>query len=173
MCVAINWGSIKQCVEPESTSALKIMRVDVKEVVMERKRASGSKGAEMLRRTSITAQSGSTQPMVSVQSPKGCSLFFESSAGVVLGLSDFVLAAQPFALAVDEEDFRHSLAVCPTPPQKRQRLLAKRRAHSTAMSLPSFPSLLPKSNVFFLELWVDKLELFGVEDFFCCLFWLF
>jgi hypothetical protein len=46
------------------------MRVDIKEVVTERKRASGSKGAEALRQTSVTARSGSTQPMVRVESKR-------------------------------------------------------------------------------------------------------
>ena len=48
LCVAIKRGSTKQCIEPESTNALKI-KVEIKMVVTERKKASGSKGAEALR----------------------------------------------------------------------------------------------------------------------------
>ena len=44
-----NLESTKQCVEPESTSALKITESDKREVITERNRASGSKGAEALR----------------------------------------------------------------------------------------------------------------------------
>jgi hypothetical protein len=50
--------------------------------------------------------------------------FFESSAKVPSDLSDFPFAAQPLAFVAEEEDFGQSLAECPTPPQKRQRLLA-------------------------------------------------
>ena len=47
--VDINQGSTKQCVEPESTNALKIIKADKREVVTERNKASGSKGADALR----------------------------------------------------------------------------------------------------------------------------
>jgi hypothetical protein len=71
----INQGSTKQCVEMESTSPLKIMKADNKEVVMERNKASGSQGAEALRQTSVTAQSGSMQPMVHAESERLLSIF--------------------------------------------------------------------------------------------------
>ena len=76
LCVAIKRGSTKQCVEPESTNALKI-KAEIKMVVTERNKVSGSKGAEALRWTSITAQSGSTQPMVHAES-KGLLTIFLS-----------------------------------------------------------------------------------------------
>ena len=38
-------------------------------------------------------------------------------------LSDLVCAARALAFITEEEDLGHSLAVCPTPPQNRQRLL--------------------------------------------------
>ena len=47
--VDINRGSTKQCVEPESTSALKVTELDKREVVTGRNKASGSKGVEALR----------------------------------------------------------------------------------------------------------------------------
>jgi hypothetical protein len=67
-------------------------------------------------------------------------------------LLDFAFAAWPLAFAAEEEDLGHSLAVCPTPPQKRQRLLVKQQAHSALVNLPSFPILSPKSDVFLSEL---------------------
>ena len=48
LCVTIKQGSTKQCVEPESTSALKI-KAEIKTVVTERNKVSGLKGAEALR----------------------------------------------------------------------------------------------------------------------------
>ena len=82
---------------------------------------------------------------------KAADYFFESSAGGVSDLSDFPFAARPLAFEAEEEDFGHSLAVCPTPPQKRQRLFAKWRARSATVSLPSFPILSSKSDFFFSE----------------------
>ena len=73
LCVAIKRGSTKQCVEPESTSALKI-KAEIKTVVTERNKASGLKGAEALRRTSV-ARSGSTQPMVRAESKRLLTIF--------------------------------------------------------------------------------------------------
>ena len=70
-----NLESTKQCVEPESTSALKIMESDKREVITERNRASGSKGVEALRRTSIIAWSGSTQPSARVEFGRLLSIF--------------------------------------------------------------------------------------------------
>src|ERR1700720_518385 len=67
--------SIKQCVEPESTKALKIMVFGKSEVATDKNRALGSKGAEALRRTSSIARSRSSQPEVR-RGPKGCCLFF-------------------------------------------------------------------------------------------------
>ena len=82
---------------------------------------------------------------------KAADYFFKSSAGGVSDLLDFPFAACPLALEAEEEDFRHSLAVCPTPLQKRQRLFGKRRAHSATVSLPSFLILSSKSDFFFSE----------------------
>ena len=65
----------KQCVEPKSTSALKIMELDKREVITERNRASGSKGAEALRRTSVTARLGSTQPSACAEFGRLLSIF--------------------------------------------------------------------------------------------------
>ena len=48
LCVAIKRGSTKQCVELESTSALKI-KAEIKIVVTERNKVSVLKGAEALR----------------------------------------------------------------------------------------------------------------------------
>ena len=55
---------MKQCVEPESTKALKIMVFGKSEVVTGKNRALGSKGAEALRRTSSIAWSIFSQPEV-------------------------------------------------------------------------------------------------------------
>ena len=66
-------GSTKQCVEPESTNALKI-KVEIKTVVTERNKASVLKGAEALRRTSV-ARLGSTQPMVRAESERLLTIF--------------------------------------------------------------------------------------------------
>ena len=46
---SIKWEFRKQCVEPESTNTLKITVFGKSEVVTDRKRALGSKGAEALR----------------------------------------------------------------------------------------------------------------------------
>src|ERR1700734_37206 len=75
LCLDINRGSIKQCVEPESTRALKITKSDRREVITERNKASGLKGAEALRRTSLIARSGSTQPSVRAESKRLLSIF--------------------------------------------------------------------------------------------------
>ena len=48
---------------------------------------------------------------------KAALYFFESSAEVpldLLDLSDVPFTTQPLAFAAEEEDFGHSLAVCPT-----------------------------------------------------------
>jgi len=105
---------MKQCVEPESTKALKIIIFGKSEVVTDKNRALGSKGAEALRRTSSIAWSISSQPEVRAGS---AAYFFASSAGLP---SDCVTcAALPLAFAALEQSF----AVCPTPPQKRHKLL--------------------------------------------------
>ena len=56
--------SIKQCVEPESTKALKIMVFGKSEVVTDKNRALGATGAEVLRRTSSIARSLLSEPEV-------------------------------------------------------------------------------------------------------------
>jgi len=87
---------------------------------------------------------------------------------VLLDSLDFSFAVQLLAFAVEEEGFGHSLAMCPMPPQKRQRLLAKRWIRSAGVSFPSLPSLLPKFDVFLLELREDKLVFCGAD---CFLSW--
>ena len=73
LCVAIKRGSTKQCVEPESTSALKI-KAEIKTVVTERNKVSVLKGAEALSRTSV-ARLGSMQPMVCVEFERLLTIF--------------------------------------------------------------------------------------------------
>ena len=77
--------------------------------------------------------------------------FFESSAEVPSDLSDLTFAAWPLAFVAEEEDFGHSLVVCPNPLQKRQRLLVNLQVRSAAVSLPSFPSLSLKSDILLSE----------------------
>ena len=83
---------------------------------------------------------------------------------------DLPLAARAFTFAEAEEDFGQSLAVCPTPPQKRHRLLAKRRVRSGRVSFPSLPNLSPKSDCFRSELFDDEAESHGVNGFLPFLF---
>ena len=100
---------------------------------------------------------------------KAAFYFFESSAEApsdLLDLLDVPFTMQPLAFAAEEVDFGHSLAVCPTPPQKRQRLFANRWAHSSAVSLPSLPSLLPRSDVLLLEFCVEEPDSCGTNGFF-------
>jgi len=94
--------------------------------------------------------------------------FVKSSAGALSDSSDVSFAAQLLAFAAEEEGFGHSLAMCPTPPQKRQRLLAKRRIRSAGVSFPSLPSLLPMSDVLLSELRADKPVLRGADCFVSC-----
>ena len=139
----------------------------------ERKRASDLKGAEALRWTSLIAQLGSMQPKVCAEIKRLLSIFFASSAGV---LSDLVLGwaftALPLAFVAEEEVRGHSLTVCPTPPQNKHKLFVKRRAHSVMVSLPSFPILSFRSDVFLSEFWEDDPGSCGTNGFFWCLFWL-
>ena len=59
-----------------------------------------------------------------VWSPEGCLSFSDAGGAVgVAGVS--TLAAQPFALAVEELALLQSEALWPTPPQYMQRLLVK------------------------------------------------
>ena len=78
----------------------------------------------------------------------GAALYFFKSSGAADDPS-LALAAQAFALEVEEVFFRHSLALCPVPPQNMQRLLANQRAHSLEVSSPSFPSLLEQLGFLF------------------------
>ena len=71
-------------------------------------------------------------------------------------LSDLVCAARALAFVAEEEDLGHSLAVCPTPPQNRQRLLLNQHVRSACMSFPSLPSLSERLGFFFSEL-LDEL----------------
>ena len=84
---------------------------------------------------------------------------------MLLDSSDFSFTAQLLAFAAEEEGFGHSLAMCPTPPQKRQRLLAKRRIYSAGVSFLSLPSLLPKSDVLLSDFHEDKLVSCGADCF--------
>ena len=96
-----------------------------------------------------------------------------SSAGVLLYLVlGWVFTALPLAFAEEEEVCGHSLTVCPTPPQKRRKLFANWHARSAAVSLPSFPILLFRNNVFLSVFWDDDLESCGTNSCFWCLFWL-
>ena len=67
------------------------------------------------------------------------SYFFESE--------DSAMGASSVALVVALQAFEsllhlgQSQAICPVPPQNRQSLLSIRRWRSSAVSLPSFPSL--------------------------------
>ena len=88
----------------------------------------------------------------------GAALYFFESSGVVDDAS-LALAARAFALEAEEVFFGHSLALCPVPPQNMQRLLANRRAHSSEVSLPSFPSLLERSGFLFCPEEPDELGL--------------
>ena len=78
----------------------------------------------------------------------GAALYFFELSRVVDDAS-LALAARAFALEAEEVFFGHSLALCPVPPQNMQRLLANRRARSSEVSLPSFPSLLERSGFLF------------------------
>jgi len=71
-------------------------------------------------------------------------------------LSLDVLAA--LALAVEDMALEHSLAMCPVLPQKRQRHWLKRCLCSSLVSLPSFPSLVERSEDPF-----RMLEVLGLE----------
>ena len=66
---------MKQCVEPESTKALKIMVLGRSEVVTGKNRALGSKGAEALRRTSSIARPILSQPEVRAGSKRLLPIF--------------------------------------------------------------------------------------------------
>ena len=71
--------------------------------------------------------------------------FFESSDLLL----DFSAAAErALAFEAEEEDFGQSFAVCPAPPQNRHRLRVNRRVRSSAVSLPSLPSLFVRSGFF-------------------------
>src|ERR1700693_4938190 len=63
-------GSTKQCKDPESNKALKIIKNDISEVVTERYKASDSKGAAALSLTSFGTQIRSTQPLVCAESER-------------------------------------------------------------------------------------------------------
>src|SRR6202162_1948111 len=63
-------GSTKQCKDPESNKALKIIKRDISEVVTERYKVSDSKGAAALSLTSFGTQLRSTQPLVRVESER-------------------------------------------------------------------------------------------------------
>ena len=96
LCLDINQGSTKQCVEPESTRALKIMELDKREVITERNNTSGSKGAEALRRTSVIAQSGSTQPSVHAESERLLSIFLSPQPKFLWTCRIFLLLRGPW-----------------------------------------------------------------------------
>jgi hypothetical protein len=72
-------------------------------------------------------------------------------------------AALPLAFVAEEEVRGQSLMVCSTPPQNKHKLFAKRRACSMMVSLPSFPILSFRSDVFLSEFWNDEPELLYVE----------
>jgi hypothetical protein len=80
----------------------------------------------------------------------------------VSGFESEVLAARAF-LAELEDILGQSLTECPVPPQKRQRLFANLRARSAAVSFPSLPNLLERSDAgcFDLSAEVDELLFLG------------
>ena len=73
---------------------------------------------------------------MSVWRSKGCFLFFCILSWCAVGLG-FGLSFRG-SFAAEEEVHGHSLTVCPTPPQNKHKLFAKRRACSATVSLPSF-----------------------------------
>src|SRR6202040_258089 len=81
---------------------------------------------------------------------------------------DVTCAALPLAFTALEQSF----AVCPTPPQKRHKLLANRRDRSAGASFPSWPSFSPKSVFFRSGFWdADQLLLelgFCFCSYCCC-----
>src|ERR1700720_3145405 len=99
----MNRGSTKQWVDPESTTALKI-------VIMVGVVTGKNKGANALSRNSSVARWGSTQPFARAESKRLLKLFFVSSA--TGALSDLVCTARALAFVAEEEDLGHSLAVC-------------------------------------------------------------
>src|ERR1700676_1340664 len=68
-------GSTKQCEEPESNKALKIIKQDISKVVTERCKVSDSKGAAALSLTSFGTWIRSTQPLVRADSERLLSIF--------------------------------------------------------------------------------------------------
>jgi len=68
-------GSTKQCEDPESNKALKIIKSDISEVVTDRYKASESKGAAALSLTSFGTRLRSMQPFVRVKSERLLSIF--------------------------------------------------------------------------------------------------
>ena len=85
-------------------------------------------------------------------------LYFFELSGATDDLS-LALAVQAFALEVEKVFFRHSLTLCPAPPQNMQRLLVNQQVHSSEVSLPSFLSLLERSGLLFCLVPPDKLGL--------------
>src|ERR1700723_2642078 len=96
---------------------------------------------------------GLTKQWVDPESTKALKIVVSSATGA---LSDLVCAAGALAFVTEEEDLGHSLAVCPTPPQNRQRLLLNQHVHSACVSFLSLLSLSERSGFFFLEL-LDEL----------------
>src|ERR1700723_4560067 len=92
---------------------------------------------------------GLTKQWVDPESTKALKIVVSSAMGA---LSDLVCTARALAFVAEEEDLGHSLAVCPTPPHNRQRLLLNRRVRSGCVSFPSLPSLSERSGFFFSEL---------------------
>src|ERR1700693_2380546 len=68
-------GSTKQCKDPESNKALKIIKRDISEVVTERYKVSDSKGAAALSLTSFGTRIRSKQPLVRAESERLLSIF--------------------------------------------------------------------------------------------------
>ena len=89
----------------------------------------------------------------------------EETSGLVSG----VVATVQF-LDAQEVDFRQSLAMCPVRPQNIQSLLSKWFFYSTAVSLPSFPSLVVRSGLppelleVFMALPLDSLVFLGAAE---------
>ena len=127
--LATNSVLMKQWVEPESTSARKVIVGEITDEVRGKRKEFGLDIAAAL---SLTSGVSMGIGRLRDAGAKMCSHSFS------LPLTVAVLA---FVLDADEDDLGHSLARCPELPQKRQRLLSKCRLHSSAVSLPSFPNL--------------------------------
>ena len=130
---------------------MSVRNLEVKGIIKE-----SEERADTLSFNSIGAWWSSMQLLVHVESPELCSIFLNHPE---MDDPSLALTAWAFALEVEDVFFRHSLALCPAPPQNMQRLLANWQACSLEVSLPSFPSLLERSGFLFCPEEPDELGL--------------